>query len=171
MRKRKRRRSGGHQRLSLNCRHLLRRRNGRCGPLKGWARPQSSADAPSTRRGPAAGRLAEHVGTRAAQRRQEFLGASVTRAGAKYMTLWRDAPAHSDLAGNTSTRSVSEMKVSAPARAPPPITCHRPLTTADPRPWRGVGRLASAVHLAIAGLYASCSPKVRPSESDSPPVT
>jgi hypothetical protein len=46
-------------------------------------------------------------------------------------------PAHSDLAGNTSTRSVSETKVSAPARAPPPITYHRPLTTADAKPWRG----------------------------------
>jgi hypothetical protein len=52
MRKRKRRRSGGHQRLSLSCRHLLRRRNGRCDPLKGGARPRSSADAPSARRGP-----------------------------------------------------------------------------------------------------------------------
>ena len=48
MKKRKRRRSGSHQRLFLNRRHLLGRRNGRCKRFKGCARPRSSADAPST---------------------------------------------------------------------------------------------------------------------------
>jgi hypothetical protein len=47
----------------------------------------------------------------------------------------RDAySAPSGLPGNTSTRSDSEMKVIAPARVPPPITYHRPPTTADARP-------------------------------------
>jgi len=49
-----------------------------------------TAGALSTRRAPDG--LAAHVGTRAAQRRQEFLDASVTQAGRSNMTLRRDAP-------------------------------------------------------------------------------